>query len=106
MPVQSAMTDVKNKYETILDLEAAIAEINQIMIDFFQLTQQQGEMLDQIEYHVKEASEFIDQANKDLQKSIEYQRQICIRWIVIVIVVLVVVGVVLGAVLGTQQAKP
>jgi t-SNARE complex subunit (syntaxin) len=43
-----------------------VAELHQMFLDFALLTEQQGELLDQIEHQVKEASDFIDQGNTEM----------------------------------------
>ena len=43
---------VAGKYQDVLALEASVAELHQMFLDFALLTEQQGELLDQIEYQV------------------------------------------------------
>jgi t-SNARE complex subunit (syntaxin) len=65
--------EVKDKYSEVLALERSIADLNQMFLDFALLIEQQGEMLDQIEFQVKEATDFVDQANVELAASVELQ---------------------------------
>lgn len=44
--------------------------------DFALLTEQQGELLNQIEYQVENAAAYIEEGNVDIVKSIEYQKSI------------------------------
>lgn len=64
------------KYQDVLTLEQSVAELHQMFLDFALLTEQQGELLDQIEYQVKSAADYIDDANVDVHEAIEYQKKI------------------------------
>ena len=71
-----------------------------MFLDFALLTEQQGEMLDQIEYQVKAAGEYVEEGNVDIKKAIQYQKEIrkrdCCLIVLILVIVLVLMGV-LGA---------
>jgi t-SNARE complex subunit (syntaxin) len=41
---------VAGKYQDVLTLEQSVAELHQMFLDFALLTEQQGELLDQIEF--------------------------------------------------------
>ena len=95
-PIKNAYKNVADKYQDVLTLEASVAELHQMFLDFALLTEQQGEMLDQIEYQVRSAGEYIDDGNVDIQSAIKYQasirkKQCC----VIVIVLVILLGVLL-----------
>lgn len=98
--VQNAYMNVADKYRDVLALESSMAELHQMFLDFALLTEQQGELLDQIEHQVKEASDFIDQGNTEmvsaieLQKSIRY-KQCCLATCIITVIVIVVLIVAL-----------
>eukprot|EP00584_Thalassiosira_punctigera_P014548 CAMPEP_0172575592 /NCGR_PEP_ID=MMETSP1067-20121228/137292_1 /TAXON_ID=265564 ORGANISM="Thalassiosira punctigera, Strain Tpunct2005C2" /NCGR_SAMPLE_ID=MMETSP1067 /ASSEMBLY_ACC=CAM_ASM_000444 /LENGTH=313 /DNA_ID=CAMNT_0013368243 /DNA_START=281 /DNA_END=1219 /DNA_ORIENTATION=+ len=67
---------VAGKYQDILTLEASVAELHQMFLDFALLTEQQGELLDQIEYQVRSAADYVEDANVDVYEAIEYQKKI------------------------------
>ncbi len=94
--------NVADKYQDVLTLEASVRELHQMFVDFALLTEQQGELLDQIEYQVGQASEYIQGANEDLAQSIEYQKQIRKRQLCILIILLVVIGVIILIVMGVS----
>ena len=65
-----------------------------MFVDFALLTEQQGELLDQIQYQVEQASEYIDSGNKDIEVAIDYQKaarrkQCCL----IITLLLVAIGI-------------
>ena len=66
-----------------------------MFLDFALLTEQQGEMLDQIEYNVKNSGEYIEEANLDLTGAIDYQRRIRRKQCCLIIVVLVALMIIL-----------
>ena len=47
-----------------------------MFLDFALLTEQQGELLDQIEFQVKQAADYVEDANVDVHEAIEYQKAI------------------------------
>lgn len=84
---------VAGKYQDVLTLEASVAELHQMFLDFALLTEQQGELLDQIEYQVRTAADYVEDANVDVYEAIEYQKKIRKKqcWIILIVVVLVIV---------------
>ncbi|KAL7498920.1 hypothetical protein ACHAWT_008610 [Skeletonema menzelii] len=84
---------VAGKYQDVLTLEASVAELHQMFLDFALLTEQQGELLDQIEYQVKAAADYVEDANEDVYEAIEYQKKIRKKqcWIILIVVVLVII---------------
>ena len=47
-----------------------------MFLDFAVLTEQQGELLDQIEFQVKNAADYIEDGNVQVYESIQYQKKI------------------------------
>ena len=47
-----------------------------MFLDFALLTEQQGELIDQIEFNVARAADYTEEANLDIHKSIEYSKSI------------------------------
>jgi t-SNARE complex subunit (syntaxin) len=92
--------NVADKYQDVLTLEASVAELHQMFVDFALLTEQQGELLDQIEFQVKAAGDYIDEANVQLVESIQYQKSIRKRQLCIVMILFVVLGVIVLVAMG------
>ena len=97
--VSTAYTYVAGKYQDLLALERSVAELHQMFLDFALLTEQQGELLDQIEFQVREARDYIEEANVDVYEAIGLQKTIrknqC-RILLIVTVVTVVLVVIVS----------
>ena len=96
-PIKNAYANVADKYQDVLTLEASVAELHQMFLDFALLTEQQGEMLDQIEYQVKSASDYIDDGNTEITSAIKYQKMIRKKQCCIILIVLVILMVILLA---------
>ena len=75
-PVKTAYAKVAGKYQDVLALESSITELYQMFQDFALLTDQQGELLNNIEKQVTEAAAYVEQGNVDIVQSIEYQKKI------------------------------
>jgi len=92
---------VADKYQDVLTLEASVAELHQMFLDFALLTEKQGELLDQIEHQVQEAADYVDQGNTELVEAIELQKSIRYKQFICCILILVLIGI-LMAVLAAQ----
>jgi t-SNARE complex subunit (syntaxin) len=95
-PVREAYERAQDKYRDVLRLEQSVMELNQMFADFALLTAQQGELLDQIEYNVTSAHEFVQDAIVDIEKAIDYQKSIrqkqCCIFITLVIIGIIIMG--------------
>jgi t-SNARE complex subunit (syntaxin) len=94
--IRNAYQNVADKYQDVLTLEASVAELHQMFLDFALLTEKQGELLDQIEHQVKEASDYIDQGNTEMVEAIDIQKSIRAKQCCIAIIVLVILGIIVG----------
>ena len=94
--IRNAYMTVADKYQDVLTLEASVAELHQMFLDFALLTEKQGELLDQIEHQVKEASDYIDQGNSEMVQAIEIQKSIRRKQCCIAMIILIVIAIVVG----------
>lgn len=90
--------NVADKYQDVLTLEASVAELHQMFLDFALLTERQGELLDQIEHQVKEASDYIDSGNQEMVEAIQIQKSIRKKQCCIAMIILVVIGIIVALV--------
>ena len=86
-------------------MEASVAELHQMFLDFALLTEEQGEQLDQIEFQVKSASEYIKTGNDDIIEVNRIQQRICKKQCCIIITCLVIIGIIVAIVIATQTAQ-
>lgn len=47
-----------------------------MFLDFALLTEQQGELLDQVEFQVKQAADYVEEGNVEVVEAVEYQKKI------------------------------
>jgi len=94
--IRNAYMNVVDKYHDVITLEASVAELHQMFLDFALLTEKQGELLDQIEHQVKEASEYVEQGNKEITEAIELQKSVRYKQCLCIVIVLVIIGIVAG----------
>jgi len=74
--IKTTYAKVAGKYQDVLTLEQSVAELHQMFLDFALLTEQQGELLDQIEFQVTQANDYVEEGNVDLVEAIVYQKAI------------------------------
>ncbi|KAJ1422725.1 syntaxin, epimorphin family, partial [Ochromonadaceae sp. CCMP2298] len=99
--IQNAFMTVADKYQDVLTLEASVAELHQMFLDFALLTEKQGELLDQIEHQVQEAGDYIEQGNTELVSAIQLAKSIQYKRICCVILMLVLVGILIAVLAST-----
>lgn len=97
--IKTTYAKVAGKYQDVLTLEQSVAELHQMFLDFALLTEQQGELLDQIEFNVTKATDYVEEANVETHQAIKYQKSIRKKQCWIILVVVIVVAVVLYFVL-------
>jgi len=87
--VKQTYTNVAGRYQDVVALEQSVAELHQMFLDFALLTEQQGELLDLIEFNVKSAADYVEDANVEVYESIQYQKKIRKKqcWIIVIVVV-------------------
>ena len=103
--IRNAYENVVSKYQDVLVLEASVVELHQMFLDFALLTEEQGELLDQIEHQVKAAHEYIEEGNENMEKAIETQKSIRKKQCCIIITVFVIIAIIVAIVIGTQSAQ-
>jgi len=87
--IKTTYAKVAGKYQDVLTLEQSVAELNQMFLDFALLTEQQGELLDQIEFNVTQAGDYVEEANVETHQAIVYQKSIRKKqcWILLIVTV-------------------
>jgi t-SNARE complex subunit (syntaxin) len=93
--IKQIYTKVSTKYQDVILLEQSVAELHQMFMDFAILTEEQGELIDQIEHNVKNAKDYVDEANVDIYNAIESSKSIRKKQCCIIILVIIICFVVL-----------
>eukprot|EP00752_Nemacystus_decipiens_P006007 g5425.t1 len=97
--VTQVLDEVKDTYHDVRRLEASIIELHKMFMDLALLVDRQGEMLDQIEYQVKSASDYVKDANTDIEHAIESSKKIRKRQCCMIIIVLIIIAIIVFAVM-------
>jgi t-SNARE complex subunit (syntaxin) len=100
--VQNSVKNVNDKFREVQSLEASVTQLHDMFVDFAQLVEQQGELLDQIDYQVKQAGDFLDEANVDMQQAVNYAIELRKRQCCLAVILLVVIGVIIGIVFAMK----
>ena len=74
-------------------LESSVAELHQMFLDFALLVEQQGEILDDIEFNVTTAVDYVDEGNEKVIDSIKLQRKLRKKQLVMILIGAAVVTV-------------
>jgi len=93
--IKQTYAKVAGKYQDVVTLEQSVAELHQMFLDFALLTMQQGELIDQIEFNVKGAADYVEEANVDVYEAIEYAKKSRKKQCLILIAVMVLAIVLL-----------
>jgi len=96
--VVEAYSQAADQYQDVLRLEESMQELHQMFVDFALLTEQQGELLDQIEYQVHAASEYITDGNDDLEVAGDYQKSIRKKQCCVILIILVIAIAIMASV--------
>jgi len=86
---RNTYSKVAGKYQDVLTLEASVAELHQMFLDFALLTEQQGELLDQIEFQVNSAADYVEQGNEEVVEAIEISKKVRKKQCIIIAIVMV-----------------
>jgi len=87
--IKNTYSKVAGKYQDVLTLEASVAELHQMFLDFALLTEQQGELLDQIEFQVNSAADYVEQGNEEVVEAIEISKKVRKKQCIIIAIVMV-----------------
>ncbi|XP_077995799.1 syntaxin-like isoform X3 [Glandiceps talaboti] len=70
---KQALGDIEARHNDIIKLESSIRELHDMFMDMAMLVEQQGEMIDRIEYNVEQSVDYVETAKMDTKKAVKYQ---------------------------------
>lgn len=93
--IKDVYLNCQDKYQDVLRLEQSVAELHQMFLDLALLVEQQGEMLDQIEFQVRTAANYVEQGNEEVRKALKSQKsarkkKCCLLFVGIAIILIIV----------------
>ena len=97
---RQALNEVEERHKEILSLEQNIKELHEMFVDLAVLVDEQGEIIDRIEYNVENAAVHVDQGRKQLRQAVTLKHKnnrlrMCIICIVSCVVVTIILAVAL-----------
>ncbi|KAI0208792.1 Syntaxin [Lamellibrachia satsuma] len=102
---KQSLKDIEARHNDIIKLENSIRELHDMFMDMAMLVEQQGEMIDRIEYNVEHAVDYIETAKADTKKAVKYQSKarrkkfliaICVVILLVVIALIITLSVLFG----------
>ncbi|KAJ8446432.1 hypothetical protein Cgig2_019325 [Carnegiea gigantea] len=88
--VLETVVEIQGRHDAAKEIERSLLEVHQLFLDMAVMVEAQGEQMDNIEHHVINASNYVQDGNKNLIKAKDYQRS-SRRWMCIGIIVLLVI---------------
>jgi t-SNARE complex subunit (syntaxin) len=99
LEISNKLYQVSEKYHDIAILEASISELHDMFLNFALLTEHQGEVLDQIEFNLRQANDAVENGNESVHKSIGFHKNIRKKKCRLVGIVAILLAVILVVIL-------
>lgn len=90
---KQSLADIEARHNDIIKLETSIKELHDMFMDMAMLVEQQGEMIDRIEYNVEQSVDYIETAKQDTKKAVKYQSKARRKKILIIICCIILIAV-------------
>ncbi|RNA22046.1 syntaxin-1A isoform X2, partial [Brachionus plicatilis] len=71
---KQTLADIEARHKDILKLEQSIKELHDMFMDMAMLVESQGEMIDNIERNIGQATEYVEQAKTETKQAVIYQK--------------------------------
>ncbi|XP_063502891.1 syntaxin-2 isoform X6 [Pongo pygmaeus] len=100
---RQALNEIESRHKDIMKLETSIRELHEMFMDMAMFVETQGEMINNIERNVMNATDYVEHAKEETKKAIKYQskaRRKMMFIIICVIVLLVILGIILATTLS------
>lgn len=93
--VLETVIEIQGRHDAAKEIERSLLELHQVFLDMAVMVEAQGEQMDNIEHHVINASNYVQDGNKNLKKAKDYQRGsrkcMCIGIIALLVIILLIV---------------
>ncbi|XP_072456843.1 syntaxin-2 isoform X2 [Notamacropus eugenii] len=100
---RQALNEIESRHKDIMKLESSIRELHEMFMDMAMFVETQGEMINNIEKNVMNASDYVEHAKEETKKAVKYQskaRRKMMFVIICVIILLVILGIILATTLS------
>ncbi|XP_059977091.1 syntaxin-2 isoform X1 [Lagenorhynchus albirostris] len=101
---RQALNEIESRHKDIMRLETSIRELHELFVDMAVLVETQGEMINNIEKNVMNATDYVEHAKEETKKAIKYQSKARRKkWIIVAVslVLVAVVALIIGLSVGT-----
>ncbi|KAJ9556814.1 hypothetical protein OSB04_011428 [Centaurea solstitialis] len=93
--VLETVVEIQDRHDAAKEIEKSLLELHQVFLDMAVMVEAQGEKMDDIEHHVMNAANYVNEGTKNLKTAKGYQRSsrkcMCIGIILLLIIILVIV---------------
>ncbi|XP_059350211.1 syntaxin-1A-like isoform X2 [Daphnia carinata] len=96
---RQTLADIEARHADIMKLENSIRELHDMFMDMAMLVENQGEMIDRIEYNVEHAVDYVQTATQDTKKALKYQSK-ARRKKIMIMICLAILGIILASTIG------
>ncbi|XP_045881494.1 syntaxin-2 isoform X2 [Meles meles] len=100
---RQALNEIESRHKDIMKLETSIRELHEMFTDMAMFVETQGEMINNIEKNVMNATDYVERAKEETKRAVRYRskaRRKMMFIIICVIVLLVILGIVLATTLS------
>ncbi|XP_039234818.1 syntaxin-2 isoform X2 [Pipra filicauda] len=97
---RQALNEIESRHKDIMKLESSIKELHEMFMDMAMFVETQGEMINNIEKNVMNATDYVEHAKEETKKAVKYQSK-ARRKLMFIIICVTVLLLILGIILAT-----
>ncbi|XP_028914152.1 syntaxin-2 isoform X3 [Ornithorhynchus anatinus] len=100
---RQALNEIESRHKDIMKLESSIRELHEMFMDMAMFVETQGEMINNIEKNVMNASDYVEHAKEETKKAVKYQSKARRKkWIIVAVslVLLALIALIIGLSVG------
>lgn len=83
------VVEIQDRHDAAKEIERSLLELHQIFLDMAVMVEAQGEKMDDIEHHVVNAAQYVNDGAKNLKTAKKYQKK-SRKWLFIAIIILLI----------------
>ncbi|XP_038229909.1 syntaxin-2 isoform X3 [Dermochelys coriacea] len=102
---RQALNEIESRHKDIMKLESSIRELRDMFMDLAMFVETQGEMINNIEKNVMNASDYVEHAKEETKKAVKYQSKARRKkWIIVILslVLVAIIALIVGLSVGIQ----
>ncbi|XP_029817079.1 syntaxin-2 [Manacus vitellinus] len=102
---RQALNEIESRHKDIMKLESSIKELHEMFMDMAMFVETQGEMINNIEKNVMNATDYVEHAKEETKKAVKYQSKARRKmWIIIIVsvVLVAIIALIIGLSVGIR----